>query len=103
MKKHDVIVVGAGPVGSYTAYLLARKGLDVGILEKNQTIGKDVNCTGVVSAKCFKRFVLPDKTILRPIDSIKAFSPSGNYVRYRAASPLAYVVSGLYLNKRLTR
>jgi len=93
MKKHDVIVVGAGPVGSYTAYLLARKGLDVGILEKNQTIGKDVNCTGVVSAKCFKRFVLPDKTILRPIDSIKAFSPSGNYVRYRAASPLAYVVN----------
>src|SRR4030067_2073031 len=93
MKKHDVIVVGAGPVGSYTAYLVARKGLDVGILEKNQSIGKDINCTGVVSAECFKKFDIPDKTILKPIDSIKAFSPSGNYVRYLPASPLAYVVN----------
>ena len=93
MKKHDVIVVGAGPVGSYTAYLLARRGIDVGILEKNQSIGKDINCTGVVSAECFKKFDLPDKTILKPIDSIKAFSPSGNYVRYLPASPLAYVVN----------
>ena len=30
----DVIVVGAGPAGSFTSYLLARKGLNVGIIDK---------------------------------------------------------------------
>ena len=94
---HDVIVVGAGPIGSYTAYLLAVEGLDVGIFEKNPVIGKDVNCTGIVSTECLKNFDLPDKVILRPVNSIKAFSPSGNYLRYESASPLAYVINrGLF-------
>ena len=31
---HDVIIVGAGPIGSYTARLLAEEGLDVGLFEK---------------------------------------------------------------------
>ncbi len=74
---HDVIVVGAGPIGSYTAYLLAVEGLDVGIFEKNPVIGKDVNCTGIVSTECLKNFDLPDKVILRPVNSIKAFSLPG--------------------------
>lgn len=94
---HDVIVVGAGPVGSYTAYLLVKKGLNVGIFERNPAIGKDVNCTGIVSAECFRKFDLPCEAILKPINSIKAFSPSGNYIRYQSVSPLAYVLSrGLF-------
>jgi flavin-dependent dehydrogenase len=57
--EHDIIIVGAGPIGSYTAFLLAREGFDVGIFEKNPSIGKDVNCSGIVSVECFKRFGLP--------------------------------------------
>jgi digeranylgeranylglycerophospholipid reductase len=90
--KHDVIVVGSGPVGSYTAYLLAKEGLDVGIFERNPYIGKDVNCTGIISVECLKKIHLPEEVILKSIDSIKAIAPSGNYLRYQAASPLAYVV-----------
>lgn len=92
-KTHDVIIVGAGPIGSYTAYLLAREGLDVCIFEKNSVIGKDVNCTGIVSDECLKKFDLPSDVILRPIHSIKAVAPSGNYLRYQSASPLAYIVN----------
>ncbi len=94
---HDVIVVGAGPIGSYTAYLLAKEGLDVGIFERNPVIGKDVNCTGIISTECLNIFDLPDEVILRPVNSIKAFSPSGNYLRYQSGSPLAYVINrGLF-------
>lgn len=92
-KTHDVIVVGAGPIGSYTAYLLAKGGLDVGIFEKNTVIGKDVNCTGIVSVECLKKFDLPVEVILRPIESIKAVAPSGNFLKYQSASPLAYIVN----------
>lgn len=92
-RKHDIIVVGAGPVGSYTAYLLARKGLDVGIFERNASVGEAVNCTGIVSAECLRNLHLPDGVIMRQIDSIRAVSPSGNCLRYHSASPLAYIVN----------
>ncbi len=92
-KTHDVIVVGAGPIGSYTAYLLAKGGLDVGIFEKNTVIGKDVNCTGIVSVECLKKFDLPGEVILRPVESIKAVAPSGKFLKYQSASPLAYIVN----------
>ncbi len=89
---HDVIVVGSGPVGSYTAFLLAKEGLNVGIFEKNPVIGKDVNCTGIISGECLGKLRLPDEVVLRSICSIRAIAPSGNYLRYSSASPLAYVV-----------
>ncbi len=91
-KLHDVIVIGAGPIGSYTGYLLAREGLDVRIFEKNPFAGKDVNCTGIVSMECLKRVKVSNKIIQRQINSIKAFSPSGDFIRYNSVEPLAYVI-----------
>lgn len=90
---HDVIVVGAGPVGSYTAYLLAKEGLDIGIFEKNPVIGRDVNCTGIISGECLKKFGFPGEIITGTINSIKGIAPSGNYIRYHTVSPLAYTVN----------
>ena len=89
---HDVIIVGAGPIGSYTARLLAEKGLDIGLFERNRSIGKDVNCSGIVSIECFRRFGLPSQSVIRDIDSIKAFSPSGNCIQYRSEAPIVHVV-----------
>jgi digeranylgeranylglycerophospholipid reductase len=102
-KKHDVIIIGAGPVGSYTAYLLAKEGLDVAIFEKNPSIGRDVNCSGIVSLECFRRYRLPSGAVLRSIDSIRAVSPSGNSLRYHAAAPLAYVVNRASFDQELNR
>lgn len=89
---YDVIVIGAGPIGSYTGYLLAREGLDVRIFEKNSFAGKDVNCTGIVSIECLKRVKVSNKIIQRQINSIKAFSPSGDFIHYSSVDPLAYVI-----------
>ncbi len=36
VKKHDVLVIGGGPGGSMAATLLAQKGLDVGIIEREE-------------------------------------------------------------------
>jgi digeranylgeranylglycerophospholipid reductase len=101
--QHDVIVVGAGPVGSYTACLLAKEGLDVGIFERNHTIGSDVNCTGIISGECLKKFDLPGEVITGAINSIKGIAPSGNYIRYHTASPLAYIVKRSLFDSELNK
>lgn len=101
--KHDVIVIGAGPVGSYTAFLLARKGINVGLFEKNETIGENVNCSGIISKECYDRFSLPERSVIRPVKKIKAYSPSGNYIQYNSEYPLAYIVDRSSFDKEINK
>ncbi len=46
---HDVIIVGAGPIGLYAARLIKSFGLNVVVLEEHEVIGKPVQCSGLVS------------------------------------------------------
>jgi geranylgeranyl reductase family protein len=47
---HDVAICGAGPAGSYAAYLLARQGLDVALLDK-AAFPREKPCGGALSRK----------------------------------------------------
>jgi len=78
---YDVIVIGGGPVGSYAAYKLAGMGHKVMVLERKQRIGEPVCCTGIIGQECVSSFAIEDKVILRPVNSAKLFSPSGNLLR----------------------
>ena len=53
MAIHDVIIVGTGPAGSVLAYLLAKRGLDVLILEK-ATLPRYKTCGGGVTWKALQ-------------------------------------------------
>ncbi len=101
--KHDVIVIGAGPIGSYTAYLLSKEGINVGLFEKNDSIGENVNCSGIISKECYDRFRLPEKTVIRPINKIKAYSPSGNYIQYNSEDPVAYIVDRSNFDREINK
>ena len=57
---HDVIVVGAGCVGSYAAWSLSEKGYDVLVLDKDQEVGDSVNCSGIIGAETFSSLNLPE-------------------------------------------
>jgi len=46
-----ITIVGAGPVGCYAAYLLAKAGKQVQIFEEHYNIGKPVQCAGLVTKK----------------------------------------------------
>ncbi len=50
-----VAVVGAGFVGSFISYLLAKKHIDVTIYEENKSIGIPEHCAGLVSQKGLER------------------------------------------------
>ncbi|MEM4264021.1 MAG: NAD(P)-binding protein, partial [Candidatus Woesearchaeota archaeon] len=42
-----ISIIGAGPVGSFAAYLLAKAGFEVSIFEEHEKIGLPVQCTGL--------------------------------------------------------
>ena len=90
--RYDVVVIGAGPVGSYTAYQLADKGFKVCLIDENEKIGQDVLCAGVVSKEAFKRYDLPSSSIVARIDAISFFSPFGQRLEYEPQDVFAYVV-----------
>jgi geranylgeranyl reductase family protein len=60
--KKQVSVIGAGPSGSYLAYLLARKGYKVAVYEEHPVIGRPVHCTGLVSRNIAK--IIPVKNFV---------------------------------------
>ncbi|MGE5792813.1 MAG: geranylgeranyl reductase family protein [Bacteroidota bacterium] len=50
---HDVAICGAGPAGSYAAYLLARQGLDVALIDK-AVFPREKPCGGALSRKALE-------------------------------------------------
>lgn len=100
---YDVVVVGAGPIGSYTAYQLVDKGFDVCVLDEKERIGKEVICAGVVSKEAFKRYDLPSESILSRIDSFTFVSPSTQRLEYKHPDVFAYVVSREKFDDRLLK
>jgi digeranylgeranylglycerophospholipid reductase len=101
VNNYDVVVIGAGPVGSYTAYLLAQNGFVVGLIDKKKRIGEGVICAGVIGKKAFHRYDLPVDSVVSEIDSISFFSPSGQRLEYEPKEVFAYVVDREILDREL--
>jgi digeranylgeranylglycerophospholipid reductase len=99
---YDVIIVGAGPAGSYIAYELASLGHDVAVFEEKSAAGLNVCCTGIISTECFQSLDLSTDVILTKVNSAKFFSPSGRCLRFQTERVQAYVVNRLLLDKAIT-
>jgi digeranylgeranylglycerophospholipid reductase len=76
---HDVIIVGAGPVGGHLGAVLASAGLSVLILEEHREVGKPFQCAGLVTPNAMNRVDL-HHTILSDVWGARMHSPGGRAV-----------------------
>ncbi len=75
-KPLNISIIGAGPVGCYAGYLLAKAGHMVGIYENHSQIGCPIQCTGLLTSE-FEEFNLPmDSFIVNTFTGVEVFSPN---------------------------
>ena len=89
---YDVIVVGSGPVGSRTAYALARQGWGAIVLEKKGVVGDKLCCTGIIGQECVHNFDIDESVILRKVKSARLFSPAGKMLYIKRSEYQASVL-----------
>lgn len=100
----DVIVVGGGPCGSFTALHLAKLGADVKVFEEHAEIGVPCHCAGHLSVKGLKLlglYPLPSEIVENTFYGAVFHSPKGNQFRIRFSSPITCVVNRMLFDKYL--
>ncbi len=71
----SVAIIGAGPAGNYTAYLLAKAGCNVTIFEEHLEAGLPIQCTGILTADLKDHLELSDEYIVNRMQKVKVFAP----------------------------
>lgn len=100
----DVVVVGAGPAGSFAALEVARRGWEVALVDENEEPRRDIVCSGIVGAEAFRRYDLPREAVVDTIRVGRFVSPSGVRVAYEPPEPpLAHVVDRHRFDAALAR
>jgi len=88
MDHFDVLIVGAGPAGSFAAELLARGGIRVALFD-GRLPGEPKACGGGVTSKALKAWPHLLEAVGRTIDEIDMYSPSGKRLHLKLDEPFA--------------
>lgn len=84
METKKIAVVGAGPAGGFSAYLLAKAGYEVSVFEEHTTIGEPVACTGVITGDVMaQRLQLPKELIVNRIAKARIIAPNKEHVEVK--------------------
>jgi geranylgeranyl reductase family protein len=99
--KHDdaeVIVAGAGPAGATAALRLARAGMRVLLLEREE-LPRQKPCGGGISTRVFSRFPWLPEALARipthPVSSLYLEGPSGGVFRMNSNGPAVILIRRL--------
>lgn len=88
MEPFDVLIVGAGPAGSFAAERLARGGARVALFD-GRPPGDPKACGGGVTSKALKAWPQLLDAVGRTIDEIDMYSPSGKHLHLKLDEPFA--------------
>ncbi len=84
----DVLIVGAGPAGSFAAERLAKGGARVALFD-GRPEGEPKACGGGVTAKALKAWPHLLGAVGRTVDELEMYSPSGKRLHLQLEEPFA--------------
>ncbi|MEP6742058.1 MAG: NAD(P)/FAD-dependent oxidoreductase [bacterium] len=84
----DVLIVGAGPAGSFAAERLAARGVRVALFD-GRPEGEPKACGGGVTAKALKAWPHLLEAVGRTVDELELYSPSGRRLHLKLEEPFA--------------
>ena len=88
MDHFDVLIVGAGPAGSFAAERLARGGVRSALFD-GRPPGEPKACGGGVTSKALKAWPHLLEAVGRTIDELDMYSPSGKRLHLKLDEPFA--------------
>jgi len=88
MTQYDLLIVGAGPAGSFAAELLARGGARVALFD-GRPEGEPKACGGGVTAKALKAWPHLLNAVGRTINELDLYSPSSKKLHLELDEPFA--------------
>ena len=100
----DAIVVGGGPVGSFTALNLARLGAEVTVFEEHAAIGSPSHCAGHLSIRSLRNlglYPLPGKIVENTFSAANFYSPTGTKLSIRLTRPITCAINRTLFDKYL--
>jgi geranylgeranyl reductase family protein len=88
MKQFELLIVGAGPAGSFAAELVAKAGARVALFD-GRPEGEPKACGGGVTAKALKAWPQLLNAVGRTINELDLYSPSGRKLHLELDEPFA--------------
>lgn len=100
----DIVVIGGGPCGSFSALAAARLGADVVVCEEHGGIGVPSHCTGHVSISGLERLQLPlpREIVENEIRGAVFYSPSCLRFPVEFVSPVTCVINRKLFDRHLS-
>jgi digeranylgeranylglycerophospholipid reductase len=90
---YQLIVIGAGPAGSYAALTAAKAGIKVLLVERDAEVGKPLTCAEAVSVSGLAKFVTPEREfIANDIFRLHLETANGATCSYETGEQLGYVL-----------
>ncbi len=72
-------IIGSGTIGSYAAYLMAKRGFNVTLYEDHDKIGVPCHCTGIITAGLLDIIKLKNELIVNRLKRVKVVAPNNSY------------------------
>jgi flavin-dependent dehydrogenase len=87
MRRCDVLVVGAGLAGLWTARRLAGAGLGVLLVDARPRVDSRIRTTGIFVRRTLQDFALPDDCLGPPVRHVVLYSPARRPLRLESPHP----------------
>jgi len=102
----DAVVIGGGPVGSYTALCLAKLGVNVTVFEEHPKIGVPSHCAGHLSIRSLRTmglYPLPNGIVENTFRTANFYSPAGTKFSISLSHPVTTVLNRARFDQYLAR